>query len=236
MVGDTLALVGAAGGVGTTRVTLACATLLARNGRDVAVLDAAYETQGLADRTPGRIDSDMTELCLEGGPLERGLVDIGGEGAGRVAVCPARAPFERIARAKTPAAASAFESRVAEASRAFEFVVVDTPPIAANQAVAAVNSVEAVAVVCDGARAEAAVPRMVDRLADTGIDDPTVVVTHESDHPDADVAIPELETEFSADGSRSAAFEELDELLEKTVGADIDPDDGGGLRSKLGLQ
>ena len=73
---DTLALVGAAGGAGTTRLALESATLLAREGRDVALLDAAYATQGLADHTPGRIDPDMTALCVDDHRLETGLVDL----------------------------------------------------------------------------------------------------------------------------------------------------------------
>lgn len=72
----TCALVGAAGGVGTTRLTLECASLLAADGRDVAVLDAAYGTQGLADRTPDRIDPDVTALCLDDAPLAEGFLEL----------------------------------------------------------------------------------------------------------------------------------------------------------------
>ena len=161
---DSLALVGAAGGVGTTRLTLEAGTLLARDGRDVAVLDAAYATQGLADLTPGRLEPDMTALCLDDTPLETALRDRSLDGAGRLAVCPARAPFERLARAKTPEAAEAFEDRIAEAARAFDHVLVDVPPVAANQAVAAVSAADAVAVVADAARADDAVPRARDRV------------------------------------------------------------------------
>ena len=83
---ETVAFVGAAGGVGTTRVTLSCAELLARNGHDTAVLDAAYGTQGLADRISGPIDPDMTRLCLDETPLEGGLIGRSIDGAGRLAV------------------------------------------------------------------------------------------------------------------------------------------------------
>lgn len=72
MITKTCAFVGAAGGAGTTRLTLECAALLAREGRDVVVLDAAYGTQGLADRIPGRVDPDMTALCLDDRPLAGG--------------------------------------------------------------------------------------------------------------------------------------------------------------------
>lgn len=170
---DTLALVGAAGGAGTTRLTLECATLLARDGRDVAVLDAAYATQGLADHTPGRIDPDMTALCLEDHPLETGLVDRTLEGAGRLAVCPARAPFERLARAKMPAAAETFADHVESAARAFDHVLVDVPPVAANQAVAAATATDAAVLVGDAARAAAVLPRARDRLLDLDVEPTT---------------------------------------------------------------
>lgn len=83
MVTDTCAFVGAVGGAGTSQLTLECAGLLAREGRDGAVLDATFGTQGLADRTPGGINPDVTALCLEAAPLADGLVDldVGGPGA-----------------------------------------------------------------------------------------------------------------------------------------------------------
>jgi len=45
---STLALVGVAGGAGTTRTAVEMAATLARADRSVAVLDAAFGTQGLA--------------------------------------------------------------------------------------------------------------------------------------------------------------------------------------------
>lgn len=232
MVIDACAFVGAVGGAGTTRLTLECAGLLAREGRDVGVLDAAFGTQGLADRTPGRVDPDVTALCLEGAPLADGLVDLDVGGAGRLAVCPARAPFERIARAKTIEAAQAFADLVDEATRAFDHVLVDTPPVAANQAVAAVTSADRVAVVSDAARAAAAVPRLEDRLTDVGVDGSTTVVTRTDDHPDADVAAPTLEADWPAPAEE--AREAVADVVEATVGVEIEREnDGGGLRSRL---
>lgn len=233
MATETCAFVGAAGGAGTTRVTLECAALLARVGRDVAVLDAAYGTQGLADRISGRIDPDVTALCLDDRPLEEGFVDQDVEGAGRLAVCPARAPFERLARAKTPDAAAAFGDRIDEAARAFDHVLVDTPPVAANQAVAAVTGVERVAVVCDAARAAAAVPRAEDRLADVGAPDAVTVVTRADDHPDADVAVPTLDAEWPTVTEDEAVHDAFGEVLGVAVGVEVEPESGEGLRSKL---
>ena len=235
MVESRCAFVGAGGGAGTTRLTLECASLLAGEGRDVAVLDAAYGTQGLADRTPGRVDPDMTALCLDDPALAEGLVDLDVEGAGRLAVCPARAPFERLARAKTPEAAAAFGDRVAEAARAFEHVLVDVPPVAANQAVAAVTSVERVAVVCDADRAAAAVPRTEDRLDDVGAPEPLTVVTRADDHPDADVAVPTLEDEWPAVHADEEFRDAVADVVAATLDVEIAREGAGGLRSRLPL-
>jgi septum site-determining protein MinD len=233
MVEGTCAFVGAAGGAGTTRLTLECASLLAGTGRDVAVLDAAYGTQGLADRTPGRIDPDVTALCLDDAPLAEGLVDLDAEGAGRLAVCPARAPFERLARAKTPEAATAFGDRVAEAARAFDHVLVDVPPVAANQAVAAVTAVEVVAAVCDADRAAAALPRVADRLADVGAPEPLALVTMTDDHPDADVAVPTLDPEWPAVHAADDAREAVADVVAASLDVEVERDGEGGLRSHL---
>ena len=231
MVTDTCAFVGAVGGAGTTRLTLECAGLLAREGRDAAVLDAAYGTQGLADRTPGRVDPDVTALCLGEAPLEEGLLELDGGGAGRLAVCPARAPFERLARAKTPEAAEAFADLLEEAARAFDHVLVDAPPLAANQAVAAATSADRVAVVCDADRAAAAVPRTEDRLTDVGVDASTTVVTRTDAHPDADAAVPALESGWPAPPAEGR--EAVADALEATLGVEVERDDDEGLRSRL---
>lgn len=230
---DTLAFVGAAGGVGTTRLTLECATLLAEENRDVAILDAAYATQGLADRTPGRIDPDITALCLEEEPLETALVDRDIEGGGRLAVCPAHAPFERLARAKTPEAAETFERKIEEATRSFDHVLLDVPPVGANQAIAAATAADAVAVVCDAARTEDAVPRTKDRLADIGASDSTTVVTRTERHPDAEATVPTLDGECPAVTVDTEARRAISTLLERTAGVDIAVEGGDGLRERL---
>ena len=235
MSNDTLAFVGAAGGVGTTRLTLEAATLLARDGRDVAVLDAAYATQGLADHTPGRIDPDMTALCLENRPLEAGLLDRRLEAAGRLAVCPARAPFERLARAKTPEAAEAFEDRIAEAERAFDHVLLDVPPVAANQAVAAASAADAVAVVADAARARDALPRARDRLVDVGVDPTATIVTRTDGHPDADVAVPTLEAETPAVETQTEARAVVGDVLVAAMDVSVEGEESGGLRERFPL-
>jgi septum site-determining protein MinD len=232
----TLAFVGAAGGVGTTRLTLECGTLLARNGEDVAILDAAYATQGLADRTAGKITPDMTALCLDDAPLEDGLSDRDVDGAGRLAVCPARAPFERVATAKTPEAARSFAERIDEAARRFDRVLVDTPPVAANQAVAAATGVDRVAIVCDAARAAEAVPRTADRLSDVGVETTSTVVTvvtRTEDHPDADATVPAFDADLPAVAAGSDGLEAVAEVVETVCGIGIETTDEADLRERL---
>ncbi|PSQ05871.1 cell division inhibitor [Halobacteriales archaeon QS_6_71_20] len=192
---ETLALVGAVGGAGTTRTAVECAAALARAGRDVAVLDAAYATQGLSELVDGRIDPDVTALCLDPErPLADGLYGLDLPVGGRVALAPARAPFERVARAKAAEPARAFEERVAEAGREFDHVLVDAPPIAANQAVAAVHAVDRVALVApDTDHGVDGVHRQLDALRDVDAPDTdplTVAVGATGDGLDADAVVP----------------------------------------------
>ncbi|MFC5971552.1 ParA family protein [Halomarina salina] len=206
----SLSLVGAVGGAGTTRLTLECGAVLARAGREVAVLDAAYATQGLLDSLLGRVDTDVTDLCTDDDgtgapPLAAGLHDLSVE-SGRLAVCPARAPFERLARAKTPEAAQRFASLVETAAASFDHVLVDAPPVAANQAVAAVTTTERVALVApDTPRGHDGVARQRDRLADVGAPDPETVLTFAADpssaveSSDVVAAIPEHEVTVPGD-------------------------------------
>jgi septum site-determining protein MinD len=189
----TLALVGAAGGVGTTRLTLECAATLARAGRDVVVVDAAFATQGLAAYLDQQVGADATALATGKTTLEAALYDRPADLPGRLAVCPARAPFERLARAKTAGAAERLGDEVAAASLAHDAVLVDVPPVAANQALAAVEAVEAVALVtADTPRGAQALAAQRERLADLGCS-PAGTVANRADagYVEADHAIPE---------------------------------------------
>jgi len=166
----SLAFVGAVGGAGTTRTAVECAAALARGGREVAVLDAAYATQGLGEFVRGRIDPDLTALCLDPRrQLADGLYDLDAAVDGRVALAPARAPFERVARASDDDAARALADRVSEAVARFDHVLVDVPPVAANPAIAAVHAVDRIAIVApdtehgdDGRRRQHDVLRDID--------------------------------------------------------------------------
>jgi len=212
--GTTAALIGAVGGAGTTRLTVELGALLANDGRDVVVLDAAFATQGLADYLPGRIDPDLTTLLTDerAAPLSTGLVDVPLDAeSGRLACCPAAAPFERLARAKSPAAAQALESRIATAAETFDHVLVDTPPVAANQSVAAVNATARTVVVAPATtRGRDAIQRMTGRLDDLGVGSEApetprtdgeavdAVVTTRGELSVADAAVPETTVDVTA--------------------------------------
>ena len=206
----TAALVGVAGGVGTTRTTLEAAVAAATDGADVAVLDAAYATQGLGDYLPGRIDPDLTALVTDRAEesLSVGLVDLDADVDGRVACCPVDAPFERLARAKHVEAARRFEGRIEEATATFDHVLLDVPPIAANQAVAAVNAADRVAIVAPASeRGTEAVQRCHERLVDVGTE-ASLVVSVRGDLETADVSVPE--TDVTAADSVPACFDDED--------------------------
>ena len=199
MTADVYALVGAAGGAGTTRLSLEFAATLARAGKDVAVVDAVFDTQGLATATPGRIDPDVTRVVTDDLPLGEAATVLDLDVPGRVTAMPARASFERMSRAMTSVCAQRFAERVSTAARAYDAVLVDVPPLAANQAVAAVTAAERVAVVApDSERGVDALARTRDRLADVDASVDAVVanVADPDDRhlPEADAAVPESET------------------------------------------
>ncbi|MGM0591417.1 MAG: ParA family protein [Halobacteriota archaeon] len=206
------ALVGSTGGAGTTRTTVELAATLARDGRAVAILDAAFGTQGLSDYVTGRLTPDVTTLVTSEEPPDLGevlsVLDLPVQG--RVACAPASAPFERLARAKSPEAARRFEGLVARAETRFDHVLVDTPPVAANQAIAAVNGAQRTALVAPGTtRGADAVERMRARLRDVGVD-VDVVVSTRGELAGANVGIPE--SQVTAVGNAPAAVSTNDPM------------------------
>jgi septum site-determining protein MinD len=199
--GVSAALVGATGGAGTTRLTVELGALLASDGREVAIVDAAVATQGLSDYLSGRIDPDLTTLLTDDrdAPLADGLVEFPLDDTdGRLACCPAAAPFERIARAKAPDSARVLGSRIDAATEAFDHVLVDTPPVAANQSVAAVTAADRTVVVTPATtRGRDAVQRMRGRLDDVGVAADGVVSVR-GDLSVADASLPETTADAAA--------------------------------------
>lgn len=232
----TAAVVGAVGGAGATRLAVEAGAALARDGRDVAVLDAAVATQGLAGYVDGRIDPDLTAVLVdEERSLSGALVDVG-DAPGRLALAPSYAPFARIARAKTPAAARRFERLLGEAAGRFDHVLVDVPPVAANQAVAAVAAADRVALVAPATdRGSDAVGRARGRLADLGVA-PDLVVANRADDPspDADLAVPESDCTRASEGPACLARPEgefaasVAATAEALLAVDLAPSAGPG--------
>jgi len=178
MTQPTLALVGVAGGAGTTRTAVEMAATLARAGRSAAVLDAAYGTQGLATYVDGRLTDDVTAIGTGDATLDDALYDADYDLPGRVAFAPAHAPFERLARAKTPEAAQRVETAIVDAADRFDHVLLDVPPVAANQAVAALTTAETRALVVPASRHGLdLLPRQRGRLRDLDAPADAVVAT-----------------------------------------------------------
>ncbi|MFB6070341.1 MAG: ParA family protein [Halanaeroarchaeum sp.] len=193
----TAALVGVAGGAGTTRTAVELAGVLARTGRSVLVFDLDFATQGLARRASGRIDPDATAVLTDPDlSVTDATIDWAVPGDGRLSVLPAFAPFVDVAAAKAPAAAERVGDRLREASATYDHVVVDVPPIAANQAIAGVDAADRVAAVLPASeRGVEALQRTRGRLQDVGTDLDLAIaarVSADASPPDADLSIPPL--------------------------------------------
>ncbi|GAB7094660.1 AAA family ATPase [Halolamina litorea] len=234
----TVAFVGATGGAGTTRSCLELATVLAAAGDDVAVIDAAYDTQGIARHLSGRLEPDATALTTDAvdEPLAAGLVDYDPDPdraaldledlpeSGRVACLPARAPFERLARAKTSEAAQALERRIDEAAGEFDRVLIDTPPLGSNPAVAAVTTAERVAVVTPATERGVDAAQMTrGRLQDVGTSADAVVAVDRA----GEVAIPESDADavilrFDAEAPAALETDAGAEALARVADAVLD--------------
>ncbi|AGN01748.1 cell division inhibitor [Salinarchaeum sp. Harcht-Bsk1] len=202
----TAAVVKATGGAGATRTSLELAATLGRAGHAVGVLDVDFATQGLAAHVPGRIEADLTNVLVEDGSLGDASVDLDldplRDAGGRVAVAPSRAPFERLARAKTPRAAQTFETVLDDAAAQFDYVLVDAPPVATNPAVSAVTTADRVAAVTPASqRGVDALQRLRERLEDVGAA-PGLAIANRADgeHPvqAADAALPTHEVPEAA--------------------------------------
>ncbi|ELZ38353.1 cell division inhibitor [Halorubrum saccharovorum DSM 1137] len=260
MQATTLALVGATGGAGTTRTAVELAALGARDGRDVAVVDAAFTTQGLSEYVSGRIGTDLTTLITDetgaslsaaaypiaaGGGHTGTAGDAGGDGdapdlPGRADAIPARAPFERVARAKTAEAARKLERRIDEAATSYDAVIVDAAPVGSNEAVAGVTAADRTAAVYPATtHGRDALQRLRGRVADVGAGvDRSIAVARGDDgenadggaESDADVRLPPTDPAVAsaptaATGDReyvravAAAFEDA---FDATVGLEFE--------------
>lgn len=190
----SLAVVGAAGGVGATRLAVEAGAGLAADDRDVLVADASLATQGMSAYVSGRIDPDMAAVLVGEATLSDAMQPHGVDTPGRLLLCPVHAPFTRMAAAQEVEAAEGIGTLLEEAGEAVDHVVLDVPPVASNVAIGAVTAADRVAVVTTPTeRGRDALSRCRGRLADLGVDT-DVIVGNFVDEPafeDGDVAIPE---------------------------------------------
>lgn len=235
-----VAVVGTAGGVGTTRLTVECGATLARAGHDVAVFDAAFATQGLRSYVEGPVDADVTALLTGEVSLGSVLYDVPLELPGRLTVAPVRAPFERLARAQTQQAGEQFERELAAASLSNDVLLVDTPPIAGNQAIAAVNAAEQTVLVTeDTPRGRDALALARGRLADIGVSDDIVFRNRDTGLLSEGEPIPESEVTTAADAPVCATPDgtfapAVASGLEALFETSLDLEFSGGRRGILG--
>lgn len=244
----SVALVGTVGGAGTTRLAVELGAAFARAGDRALVLDMDLDTQGLSSRVPGRLSPDSTRLLTDPGvELPDAVHEAAIDTAGTLRLCPAHAPFTRVAEAKSPEAAQRLVDRLAEAlDCGYDAVIVDTPPVASNPAVAAITAADRIALVASpDERGVDAIQRARGRLADVGATEDAIVTnrtTPAGSPPDADIAIPEAPN--TGDGGHvdalggapfAHAITETAELLfERTLDTDIEPVGRfGSLRQRL---
>lgn len=237
-----VAVVGAAGGVGTTRLTVECGATLARAGRDVAIVDTAFATQGLRSYIDRQITEDVTALLAGEVSLGDVLYDISTDLPGQLSLAPVRAPFERLARAQTAGAAQRLERQLAASSLSHDFVLVDTPPLGGNHAVASANAAEQIVLVTtETPRGRDALALMQARLEDIGETADAVWRNRTTESVTDGIAIPESESRTVGDVPVCASPEEtfapaVADAVEETFDISLDlefPPSGrfGSLRS-----
>jgi cellulose biosynthesis protein BcsQ len=241
--GAVTALVGATGGAGTTRLTLEAGALLARAGSRVAVFDAAFGTQGMAAHVDGRVETDLLALLAGDATPAAAMVEHPTAGEGALHLAPARAPFGEVARAKSQATAREFESTLSAATDRFDRVLVDTPPVAANQAVAAVTVADRVGAVAPAtSRGVDATQRLRGRIEDVGATVDATVGNRvgPGEYTDAfDVVVPEHEVATPgsvpvADESDGEFAASVTALVRTVVGVETDLEfDTGGYLDRL---
>lgn len=192
----TAALVGAAGGAGTTRTAVEVAGALARADRSVLVFDLDFATQGLSQSVSGRIDPDVTAVLTDDVDVTDATIPWDVPGDGRLDVLPAFAPFVEVAAAMTPDVAEGVGDVLREATATYDHVLLDVPPIVSNQAIAGVDAADRVAAVFPPTdRGIDSLQRTKGRLEDVGspLDLAIATRTTESAAPaDADLVVPVL--------------------------------------------
>lgn len=242
------AVVGTVGGAGTTRLAVEVGAVLARAGRRALVLDLDFARQGLASRVPGRLSPDSTRLLADPAvDLAEATHPADIDVPGSLAYCPAHAPFTRVAEASSSDAAQRLEDRLDEAVElGYDAVLIDTPPIASNPAVASVTSTDrTVLVASPDERGVDAIQRARGRLADVGSAADRIVTTRTTPAnapPDADITIPTAPSTgptggpdaLGATSFATAIAETAETLFETALGLELeDPGRVESIRRRL---
>ncbi len=201
----TAALARASDGTASGPLCLALGGMLAAADRSVLLLDVDADIQPLARYTPGAIDSDLSQVLLGDATLEEATYPIQVAGD-HIAVSPFRAPFARLARAKASEAAQQLSPILEAAATRYDHVIVHTPPIGSNPAVAAVTEASTVGI---ATRADEygldALYTMQGRIEDIGAEWTTTLATGRNKHADAvDVVLPDIVPGMSAPADPSS--------------------------------
>jgi len=193
------AVVRASDGTASAPLCLALGGMLAAADRSVLLLDVDADIQPLARYTHGVIDPDLSQVLLGDTTLEEATYPIQADD-GHIAVSPFRAPFTRLARAKASEAAQQLAPVLETATTRYDHIIVHTPPIGSNPAVAAITEASTVGI---ATRADEpgldALYTMQGRIDDIGAEWTATVATGRNKHADAvDVVLPDIVPGMSA--------------------------------------
>ena len=142
-----VALTGAAGGAGTTRLSVEAASHLTARGESTVVVDVDFATQGLADYVPEQVTTDVTEALCDRTPLTDVTASLAVDHTPRPRAVPSFAGLSRVAAAMEAGCAKYLGEQLTELADAFDHVLLDTPVPVTNPAIAAVTTADTVAVV-----------------------------------------------------------------------------------------
>ena len=222
----TTAVVGASDGAASAQLCLALGHTLAAADRSVLLLDVDADTQPLARYTPGAIETEFSQVLLGDAALEEAVSPIETDGR-RLAISPFRAPFTRLARAKAPEAAQRLAPILDDATAQYNHVIVHTPPVGSNPAVAAITETSTTALVTRAdERGLDALYAMQGRVEDIGTEPATTVATGRQAHADAvDVVLPDVTPDMPSPADLSSVSTQtraaLATLADRLCGVDV---------------
>lgn len=142
-----LALVGAAGGAGTTRLAVETAGRITARGETAVLVDTDFATQGLAEYVPGQFPTDIVGALCDQRPIETVTSPLSVDHTPPPQAAPSFAGLSRVATALETDAAAHLSEELSALTDTYEHVLVDTPMPVTNPAIAAVAAADTVGVV-----------------------------------------------------------------------------------------